>query len=43
MVYYPDRHTAVAIQFNTDDQRKLKIPFAKYMEEMSRVVFTEPQ
>jgi D-alanyl-D-alanine carboxypeptidase len=39
MVYYPDRRTALAIQFNTDDQRKLKIPFAKYMEEMSRVVF----
>ena len=41
MQYFPDRKTAIAIQFNTDDMKKLKLRPRAYLEEVARVVFGE--
>jgi D-alanyl-D-alanine carboxypeptidase len=39
VLYWPDKHTAIVVQVNTDDQRELKMPIGKLMEEIATSVF----
>lgn len=39
--YFPDYKTAIAVQFNTDDLKKLKLRPRAYVEEVARIVFGE--
>ncbi|MDX2032927.1 MAG: serine hydrolase domain-containing protein [Blastocatellia bacterium] len=41
MQYFPDHKTAIAVQFNTDDMKTLKLRPRAYVEEVARIVFGE--